>query len=940
MSTKKDRKTRPSSARSPKSKGPESLAAEGIYSNPYFMNSVVALVGSAVKVHTASGSVYEGILKTFSPQFDVVVELAHKVDPSNSMHICLESVVGKMVFKQQGIVKIAVVDQDLEYATRDTFQTDTAISKFNGQLGEKELEPWDSTIGGSDDFELDGGGTANGWDVNEMFRQNEEVFGVTSSFDHALAGYTTPLQKENKDFKEVEAKASKIANEIESSTYYKNRIELENGDEEEKFAAVVRPPHHEANGEGLSNKYVPPQKRKNSTQVNKTARTSSSSPPVSAPSGHHHHHSQVATVSSKGTGPVATAVPVVASHPQVTVQVQQQPQQQQQVPQHSVSANSSSVRERDQGRERVNGGNPMYESPKPQRVNSNVRHGRNFGSTEGSRSASNGSMSSPTSTISSASSSTNHSDQQQSQAPVERPPPPQQQPQPHHRNPPPGPSSYGAPHGGQVVQQMVVSSPNDHKVPHNQNTSYMVQTNPNMSGSPAPQQQDQHHRNINQGPYAHANPNQNQSNDYRGNQVHSYVHNCGPSNNNSVSPSASVTVEPQYIQGPRGHYITHTHPSSNPNDHRGQPHYGPITYSVPMMPQGATMVEMRAQPPPQDHDGHQQMMGPQPPVVQNQMHYQRKPPIVTSHTVVDHGPQSLGGQGAMTHKTNRRRKETNELKAFGQDFKLADPEEVAAALAKRSPHGAGGEDDQQQMTGRMHDGPSEMHNQQGMQRPSPAPKPEPPKVLKSKLNPNAKEFVYNPSKPFTPAMSTPSQSRPHTPQTPAGYAPMPPQQLGHPISMMMPAYVVTTTQPPYPQPPTQQTRYPKVHMGVASQPSQMQVAAATGQPLLAPAPLPQFTVPYPPQGYLPQPYQQMVRMVQHGDAMTHGPMIATINFPGPEQPQAAQIPFMAAPPPPPQAQQHPQHPPMHLHPQQNNASSPQSNGNNQMAYHRVNPRGW
>lgn len=113
------------------------LLVSGIYSNPYFMNSVVALVGSHVKVHTASGAVYEGILKTFSPQFDLVVELAHKVDPSDSMHICLESVVGKMVFKQHVIVKVAVIDQDLEYATRDTFQTDTAISKFNGALGEK-----------------------------------------------------------------------------------------------------------------------------------------------------------------------------------------------------------------------------------------------------------------------------------------------------------------------------------------------------------------------------------------------------------------------------------------------------------------------------------------------------------------------------------------------------------------------------------------------------------------------------------------------------------------------------------------------------------------------------------------------------------------------------------------------------------------------------------
>lgn len=74
---------------------------------------------------------------------------------------------------------------------------------------EKELEPWDASSGtvlnGELDCSLDctlSDNNSNGWDANDMFNKNEMMYGVQSTFDPSLRGYTTQLQhRDDKDFK-------------------------------------------------------------------------------------------------------------------------------------------------------------------------------------------------------------------------------------------------------------------------------------------------------------------------------------------------------------------------------------------------------------------------------------------------------------------------------------------------------------------------------------------------------------------------------------------------------------------------------------------------------------------------------------------------------------------------------------------------------------------
>ena len=74
------------------------------------------------------------------------------------------------------------------------------------------------------DLPRSNGTGVNGWDANEMFRQNAEKYGVQSSYDPSLKDYTTPLAKDDsEEFKRREKMAERLAKEIEESPQVRSR---------------------------------------------------------------------------------------------------------------------------------------------------------------------------------------------------------------------------------------------------------------------------------------------------------------------------------------------------------------------------------------------------------------------------------------------------------------------------------------------------------------------------------------------------------------------------------------------------------------------------------------------------------------------------------------------------------------------------------------------
>uniref|UniRef100_A0A671M9E0 Ataxin-2-like n=1 Tax=Sinocyclocheilus anshuiensis TaxID=1608454 RepID=A0A671M9E0_9TELE len=203
---------------------------------------------------------------------DIVLDAAHRKSVEPSVGPRREDIVESIIFKSSDVVVVHFKDVDLNYAKKgETFVremsllcpynfTDSAVSaRLNGEHKEKDLEPWD----GGDDHIFETLSQSNGWDPDEMFKYNEETYGVKSTYDSSLSSYTVPLERDNsEEFLKREARASQLAEEIEASATYKARVALENDDrsEEEKYTAVVRG-ERELHSLNRENKYIPPSQR-------------------------------------------------------------------------------------------------------------------------------------------------------------------------------------------------------------------------------------------------------------------------------------------------------------------------------------------------------------------------------------------------------------------------------------------------------------------------------------------------------------------------------------------------------------------------------------------------------------------------------------------------------------------------------------------------------
>ncbi|KAK5110100.1 hypothetical protein LTR62_006234 [Meristemomyces frigidus] len=176
-----------------------------------------------------------------------------------------------MAFDVQDTMSLAVdgVDTSASSAqqngTTSSFLTDTQISARGPAMPqERELQRWDASADTDMDLSLELSGNQAGWD---QFAVNERMYGVQSTYDENI--YTTAIDRSDPRYRQKEAEAQRIANEIEGSVTGNAHVAEERrvdayqedaGDEEEKYSGIQREPSMPL-PKRSTGAYVPPSQR-------------------------------------------------------------------------------------------------------------------------------------------------------------------------------------------------------------------------------------------------------------------------------------------------------------------------------------------------------------------------------------------------------------------------------------------------------------------------------------------------------------------------------------------------------------------------------------------------------------------------------------------------------------------------------------------------------
>lgn len=216
---------------------------------------IINFVGRIISVSLKNGIRYKGILGAVNTDSDMglVLKMATPVDtvhPDNSdqPNGLEHRIIDELIILPRDLMQIQVehINFNESVQTEQKFQTDSEISgKF--EIKEKELHKWVPSNNEAADFGLleDLSQPLSNGEVWDQFEANEKLFGVKSEFDEDL--YTTKVDKSHPSYKQREAEAARIAQEIQQSSTNNIHVAEERGfiqtdvSEETMYSGVFRP---------------------------------------------------------------------------------------------------------------------------------------------------------------------------------------------------------------------------------------------------------------------------------------------------------------------------------------------------------------------------------------------------------------------------------------------------------------------------------------------------------------------------------------------------------------------------------------------------------------------------------------------------------------------------------------------------------------------------